>query len=398
MKPRCYLSEASLRMWLRPLLRRGNPNRLYTGGGTGEPPERLGYPFLDAVGIRNDSWALGFPASLTDAQMKEGFDLYLAEWALVIFYSARRVGGPEPWRSILFIEPNIEWPTITNDDIQQACMADDLITLAQIPSRRPPKPGKERTTYTVKQNPETSALSCDCLGFILSKREPASCRHTLVFEKLLSDDPIRPGDNIPIAPARPASAATMAQRTAAAQLPTPTTLPKGPRTDPRAAYGEAQRAVVQALKPTPTDAPNEWPNGGPQVGQIWTYRFRNRDDLVIITRVFGTSWVRLATIDPQTGYIIEQNGNPVTRTRNFERFRQLGRFEYESVEIYRRQNGISGIEAPTGEEVLARMAAQPKRAPDMRPVKLRTLKGDRAPAFDPLPQAAPTRQIDFDDD
>jgi hypothetical protein len=71
----------------------------------------------------------------------------------------------------------------------------DLETLATLPSRR--TPGK---SYTVKRNPETSEISCDCPGWIYSKRDPRSCRHTLVFEKLYSDVAINPGTMIETAP------------------------------------------------------------------------------------------------------------------------------------------------------------------------------------------------------
>jgi hypothetical protein len=69
-----------------------------------------------------------------------------------------------------------------------------LLTLAQIPSRK--TKGK---LYTVKQNPATQAITCDCPGWIYSKREPRSCRHTLTFERLLSQTPITPGSLIPMA-------------------------------------------------------------------------------------------------------------------------------------------------------------------------------------------------------
>jgi hypothetical protein len=71
----------------------------------------------------------------------------------------------------------------------------DLETLATLPSRSDPK-----KSYTVKRNPESGAITCDCPGWIYSRREPRSCRHTLVFEKLYSDVAINPGSSIPTTP------------------------------------------------------------------------------------------------------------------------------------------------------------------------------------------------------
>ena len=84
----------------------------------------------------------------------------------------------------------------------------DLETLAQLPSRSDPK-----KIYTVKRNPLNGVITCDCPGWIFSKREPRSCRHTLVFEKLFSSSPIIPGKVITVEPTgRILSAAEVDQR------------------------------------------------------------------------------------------------------------------------------------------------------------------------------------------
>lgn len=65
----------------------------------------------------------------------------------------------------------------------------EYVEVGTAPSRRNPT---ER--YTVKRNLQTNQLTCNCQGWIYSKRDPKSCRHTLLFTQLLSDEPVSPGD------------------------------------------------------------------------------------------------------------------------------------------------------------------------------------------------------------
>lgn len=67
--------------------------------------------------------------------------------------------------------PSDEWaPKMTREELAS------LVTVATVPSR-----SDKSRTYTVKMNPTTQELSCDCPGWIYSKRDPRSCRHTIVF-------------------------------------------------------------------------------------------------------------------------------------------------------------------------------------------------------------------------
>lgn len=378
MTPRCYLSENAIRMWLRPLIRRGNPNRLYTGSGTGEPPERRGFPFLDVLAVRRDSWTLGFPRDLTDNQIKEGLDLYLRDWALLFWFNgSRSTIRPLNSRSLNFVEPNLEWPTITNDTVQEACMADQIVTLGRVPSRR-----DSRVMYSVTQDPETQTIACDCPGFINSKRDPRSCRHTLVYAMLLSDEAVRPGESVIV--------------------PTP---PSNPLAD----YRNAQMAETvqasntrnaQAAAPPPP-APTVRATVEPQVGQLWNYRglvpgSGNAERLVMIVRMGSSAgeppgWFRLAEVDPSTGYL---DLSRTQRVRSAARFAQRATYVAASPNEYRQSAGIFSAAAATGEEALVTLRA----AKLPRPTRLRTLTGDRAPRVDPGPAPTPTRQIDFDDD
>lgn len=56
-----------------------------------------------------------------------------------------------------------------------------LILVASVPSR-----SDKGKTYEVKQDPLTQEISCSCPGWVYSKREPRSCRHSIVFDAVAS--------------------------------------------------------------------------------------------------------------------------------------------------------------------------------------------------------------------
>lgn len=243
-----FIGDRSLGYWLEPLLRNNRPTRIYLGDGSSLSPDafRGPVPRSIAVFVRRDSWTLGIPEA---RWLTEAFDLWRPEWALLIWLNNDLRAGTGP--VLQFIEEFVTWSKDPTEEIGAQHVA-DLEVLAQIPSRRDPKPGKTRDIYTITR--EAGTIKCTCMGYVMSKRTPPSCRHTLVFDKLMSDEAIRPE--------------------AAAPLPEPQLIPE-----------RVIKRPILKVKPEP-EAPV-----GIEVGSLWTspgkYARANGPVRVRVTRIYG---------------------------------------------------------------------------------------------------------------
>jgi hypothetical protein len=167
--------------------------------------------------VRTDGWSIGYPVG----GIAGAYRAWPDRWAMHLVFRL-----PSGGDGLFFWDTRIEWLNMP-----------ELETLARIPSRS----AKTSKVYTVKRNPQTGTISCDCPGWIYSKRDPRSCRHTLVFEQLMSNTPINPGFTLQTAAAlRPLGAAEVDARNAAEfgtvrpATGTPVEPLRGSRTSPKA--------------------------------------------------------------------------------------------------------------------------------------------------------------------
>jgi hypothetical protein len=286
-------------------------------------PGRYNVP-VDRTLITTSGMLLGYQGGMGGIASRLLKDEFKEFWAVGVRFA-------EP-RQIVFIDQRIDWKALYMAELQ---------TLASIPSRK-----NTKILYTVKQNPETREISCDCPGWIYSKREPRSCRHTLVFNALMSSESIRPGDPILTPPGRLLTDAETEDRLiaegrlVAPTPPPPPVVPPAPDRRPRMRRAKDDR--------TP-----------PPLGSYWITRVTS--SVVRIEEIINSRIVR----------VMYQDGRPATNIeiemlQTMASADQIRAFERSMMEA------IVGAPSPTRKKAPAK-AAQSTTVMTPPGVRLRTI-------------------------